>query len=353
MRKYAIVSPTSLGIRITPTRFFPVFGSNEFFLQATSAESNTLSVPASLGLRVKALARFEEGDPVSELIRRDMHSRGIECEGPSVPNGGPWGERHPLNIAEQGFGLRGPRVCNDRSGELGRALSAEEFDLRRLFERDGAEILHLSGLVCSLSEETARFCLGLVKLAKDCGTKVSFDTNYRPSLWKGKEETLLCVFDEIASRSDILFGGDVLLEKREHAAPFFGRTFASEEDRIEGTEFLLRRTHEGYPDAEVLVSTMREVLSVNRHSFGAAACERGKITLLPPREMPVLDRIGGGDAFVGGFLYGTVKGWSMEEKLSFGCGCAAFVSGLQDDYGLPVSEEEIRNMQAEDVWTSR
>ena len=145
----------------------------------------------------------------------------------------------------------------------------------------------------------------------------------------------------------------MLLEKKEKAQPFFGLTYTDTESRIEVAKSLLKKTKEGYPNASVCVSTMRDVISVNKHVFGAVALENGEYSVFEPKAMPVYDRIGGGDAFVGGFLYSTIKEWDMEKKLAFGWCCSAFVSGLADDYGLPTSEKQIWNLQAEDAWTSR
>lgn len=344
-RAFAIVAPTSLGIRFAPTEFRQVQTSDRLRLQATSAESNVLSIPAALGLPVKALAKFIVGDPLSEFIRRDIISRGIACSDVYEKCSDPWGSRHPSNLAECGFGLRGPRVDNDRAEEIGRTIKAEDFSPDELFGKEGVEILHISGLICSLSEGSARCCLDLARKAKEYGTIVSFDTNYRPSLWEGREEKLLPLFDEIASLADILFGGDVLLEKKERAEPFFGLKLTDTNSRVEGAEFLLEKARKGYPGAQIYVSTVREVLSVNRHIFGAVALAGGEYTVYAPRAMPVYDRIGGGDAFVGGFLYSTVKGWEIGKRLAFGWGCTALVSGLADDYGLPSDERQIWDMQ--------
>ncbi len=344
-RTFAIAAPTSLGVRFAPTEFRQVQTSDRFRLQATSAESNVLSIPAALGLPVKALTKFIKDDPLSEFIRRDIRSRGIVCTDVQEKRSGPWSGRHPSNIAECGFGLRAPRVDNDRAEEIGRTIKAEEFAPDELFGKEGVSILHISGLICSLSDGSARCCLDLARKAKEYGTIVSFDTNYRPSLWEGREEKLLPLFDEIASLSDILFGGDVLVEKKERAKPFFGLKFTDANSRVEGAEFLLEKAREGYPGAEIHVSTVREVLSVNRHIFGAVALAGGEYTVYTPREMPVYDRIGGGDAFVGGFLYATVKGWEIGKRLAFGWGCTALVSGLADDYGLPLDEGLIWDLE--------
>jgi len=88
----------------------------------------------------------------------------MEYEGPEVPQGGPWGYRHQFNIADSGFGLRGPRVLNDRAGEVGRTLNVKDFDLERIFGKEGVQIVHLSGLIAALSPETSNFCLEIARL---------------------------------------------------------------------------------------------------------------------------------------------------------------------------------------------
>ena len=123
MKRYALVVPTSMGVRITPATRQPVHISHNFYMQATSAETNVATVPASLGLPVKVLTTFVEGSPIAAFIKADLRSRNMEYEGREVPQGDPWGYRHQFNIADSGFGLRGPRVTNDRAGEVGRTLN--------------------------------------------------------------------------------------------------------------------------------------------------------------------------------------------------------------------------------------
>ena len=131
--RYAVACPTSMGVRITPDGRMAVHNSNHFYLQATSAESNVLNVASSLGRECLVLTKFVKGSPVAQLIKNDLRSRNIAYEGVEVDQGGPWGYRHQFNIADSGFGLRAPRVWNDRAGEVGRTPSADEFDLDRSF----------------------------------------------------------------------------------------------------------------------------------------------------------------------------------------------------------------------------
>ena len=187
---YALVMPTSMGVRITPFNRQPVHTSNLYTMQATSAESNVGNIAASLGMRVKLLTTFVKDSEIARYIKSELRRRNIEFEGPEVPQGGPWGYRHQINIADSGYGMRGPRVLNDRAGEVGRTLNSKDFDIERIFGREGVGILHISGLIAALSENTGQFCLDLAKAAKKYGTKVSFDLNYRASFWAGREEEL-------------------------------------------------------------------------------------------------------------------------------------------------------------------
>ena len=115
--KYHMVVPTSMGVRITPVNRQPVHTSDTFLMRATSAETNVMSIAAALGMKTKVLTNFVKGSPVAQLIKNDLSRRGMDYEGAEVEQGDPWGYRHQFNIADSGYGLRGPRVQN----EIGRA----------------------------------------------------------------------------------------------------------------------------------------------------------------------------------------------------------------------------------------
>jgi len=206
--RYALLVPTSMGLRVTPEAGQPVHSSDLLHLQATSAETNVASISSFLGLPVKVLTAFVEGSPFAAFIKSNLRSRGMDFEGPEVPQGGPWGYRHQINIADSGCGSRGPRVWNDRAGEVGRTLNAKDFDLDRIFGAEGVQIVHLSGLIAALSPDTGRFCLEIARAAKKYGTRISFDLNYRASFWKDRKEELHGIFSEICSIADILIGNE-------------------------------------------------------------------------------------------------------------------------------------------------
>ena len=107
--KYAMIIPTSMGVRLTPENGQPFHCSDTFKMQATSAESNVGSASSFLGMNVKILTAFVKGSPVSQFIKCDLRRRGMEFEGPEFDQDNPWGYRHQINMADSGYGSRGPR----------------------------------------------------------------------------------------------------------------------------------------------------------------------------------------------------------------------------------------------------
>lgn len=337
---WSLVIPTSMGIRIIPESGQPVHTSDRYLMMATSAESNVASIPSHLGLPVKVLTNFVEGSPISAFIKANLRARGMAYEGPDLPQGDAWGYRHQFNIADSGYGNRGPRVWNDRSGEVGRALDICAFDTEKLFETEGVKILHLSGLVAALSPHTSQFCVELARRAKAAGTVISFDLNYRASFWKGREEELFTAFDTIARLSDILIGNeeDFQLALRIPGPEAGG---ADVSDKIGAFVDMIERVKLAYPNASVFATTLREVLSANRHLWGAIVLGPDGVFVAEPREIGVLDRIGGGDGFVGGLLYALLRGWCLEEAMQFGWASGAYAVTSITDYAAPADEQAI------------
>lgn len=337
---WSLVIPTSMGVRITPVNGQPVHCSDTFFMQATSAETNVASVASFLGLPVKVLTTFVKDSPVARLIKDNLASRHMAYEGAEIEQDGPWGYRHQFNIADSGFGSRGPRVHNDRAGEVGRTLNVKDFDLNRLFVKEGVQILHLSGLIAALSPETGQFCLELARAAKKHGTKISFDLNFRASFWKEREKELATVFKEIAGISDILVGNeeDFQLCLGIHGPEEGGKDLAA---KIENFKDMIGRVRKSFPNASVFATTLRQVVSANEHLWGAIMLEGENWHVIEPREIHVLDRIGGGDGFIGGMLYAILRRWKPAEWVQFGWASGALATTLITDYCNPADEEQI------------
>jgi len=337
---WSLVVPSSMGVRITPANSQPVHCSDTFHMQVTSAETNVASVPAYLGLPVKVLTTFVKDSPIARMIKDNLSGRHMACEGVEVEQGGPWGFRHQFNIADSGYGSRGPRVQNDRAGEVGRTLSVKDFDLERLFDDEGVQILHLSGLIAALSPETSNFCLELARAARKHGTRISFDLNFRASFWKEREKELSVTFREIAGISDILVGNeeDFQLCLGIPGPEEGGKDLSA---KIESFREMIKRVKKEFPSTSVFATTLRQVINTNEHLWGAIMLEGDKWHVVEPREIHVLDRIGGGDGFVGGLLYAVLKGWEPEKWVQFGWATGALATTVVTDYAQPADEEQV------------
>lgn len=338
--KYAVACPTSMGLRITPVNRMPVHNSDMFMLQATSAETNVLNIASSLGYKGLALTKFVEGSPLSEYIKGDLRRRNIAYEGLDVPQGGPWGYRHQFNVADSGFGLRAPRVWNDRAGEVGRTLSIEDFDVDRIFKEEGIAILHLSGLIAAISPETTGLCVELAKVAKENGTLVSFDLNYRATFWINREEELAKAFRDIADHTDILIGNE---EDFQLCLGFKGPEAGGKDllSKINGFKTMIESVKKEFPDAFMYATTLREVISANEHLWGAIVSYGDDFYVEEPRPIQVIDRIGGGDGFSGGLLYGVLKGYSPEKSMQLGWASGVLAASGLKDYAEPIDEKQL------------
>ena len=338
--KYAMLVPTSMGVRLTPENGQPFHCSQKFIMEASSAETNVASVSSYLGLPVKVLTAFVKDSPVARFIKDDLAGRHMDYEGPEKVQENPWGYRHQFNLADSGVGSRGPRVQNDRAGEVGRSLSVEDFDLDRIFGEEGVQIVHLSGLIAALSPETSKFCLEIARAAKKYGSKISFDLNHRASFWINREEELSAIFKEIAAASDILVGNE---EDFQLCLGLEGPEAGGEglKAKIEGFKGMINAAKAAFPTVTAFATTLREVENANSHLWGGIMSVGDEWHIVEPRQITVLDRIGGGDGFVGGMLYAILKEWDAEKWIQFGWASGALATTLLTDYGQPADEEQV------------
>ena len=341
--KYGIAVPTSMGVRLTPPNGAPVHTSNTFYMQATSAESNAVNISSSLGIKGLVLTNFVKDSPISYFIKSELRKRNIDYCGPDIPQGGPWGYRHQFNIADSGYGTRAPRVHNDRAGEVGCSLNSKDFDFEKIFGEEGVQILHLSGLVAAISPETTRFCIDVVHEAKKHGTLVAFDLNHRKTFWENREAELRKSFTEMVSMTDILIGNEedyqlsLGIEGPEHG----GKELSAQ---IDSFKKMIVRVKNTFANASVFGNTLREVISVNEHLWGALSLFGDVLTVIEPRPIQILDRIGGGDGFAGGLLYGIIKGMTPEKATQFAWASGALATTVLEDYACPIDEDVVWNI---------
>ena len=198
----------------------------------------------------------------------------------------------------------------------------------------------MSGLIAALSEDASEFCLEIARAAKKHGARISFDLNHRASFWRGREAELSAAFKEIASLSDILIGNE---EDFQLCLDIEGPEAGGEDigAKIDGFKEMIQRVKQEYGNASLFATTLREVESANSHMWGAIVSSGEDWHIVKPREIGVLDRIGGGDGFVGGLLYGVLKQWDAEKSTQFGWATGALAATMYTDYGQPADEDQV------------
>jgi 2-dehydro-3-deoxygluconokinase len=257
----------------------------------------------------------------------------MDFEGPQIPQGGPWGYRHQINVADSGFGLRGPRVWNDRAGEVGREMKLADFDLERIFGEEGVKLMHLSGLIASLSRETGEFCVALAKTAKKYGTIVSYDLNYRPSMWSaiGGLEKAQAVNKEIAQYVDVMIGN----EEDFTACLGFeieGNDENLKELNIDGYKKMINEAVKTYPNFKAVATTLREVKTATVNDWSALCWAGGEIYKAKDyKGLEILDRVGGGDSFASGLIYGLMTTGDAEVAVNYGAAHGALAMTTAGD----------------------
>ncbi|MEC9484763.1 MAG: sugar kinase [Candidatus Izemoplasma sp.] len=337
---YDVVSLTSMGLRMSPNDGKLLHMANSFSIQVTSAESNVLTPLASLGLMVKVLTKFIKDNPMSHRIKQALRQRGILYDDNDIVQDSPWGLRHQINFVEPGVGRKPPVVFNDRANEVAKTLRIDDIDMADLFNHKGVKILHISGLFLALSEQTAKVTLSLVKQAKASGTKISFDINYRPSFWLDRKKQLQPIFQEMVGYSDILFASvfdcETILDQRIH-----------KDARSDQTYFkaLFKSLMKACPNLSYIITKERIIEDANHHAFGAYAWRDNQMYHIEPLPITVVDRVGGGDAFTGGILYGLLSDMPVHKHLSFAWAMSVLAMSVDTDYVMPLTEQDIW-----DIW---
>ncbi len=349
---HALLTVTSMGTRLTPLDRQPVHSSQLFRMQVTSAETNACSIVSYLGKKVRVLSALVSGSPIARMISDNLAARHMDLDAVIRDPGGPWGLRHQINIADAGAGARGPRVYNDRAGEAGRTLGPDDFDLDAIFARDGVQAVHLSGLFAAQSQSTGALCNAVARAAKANGSLVSFDLNYRASFWSGRDEELRSLFREIAAAADVLVGNEEDFQLA-LGLPGPGAGGSGLQAKTDAFRQMIERAGQAFPDVSVFATTLREVRSAGEHLWGAILSWGGEWLQVEPKPIGVHDRIGGGDGFVGGLLYGILSGWSPRDCLHFGWASGALAVTFDTDYAQPADEEQIWSIWQGDARVKR
>ncbi|OBU68412.1 2-keto-3-deoxygluconate kinase [Stenotrophomonas maltophilia] len=261
---------------------------------------------------------------VAELRRHGVGTDGVQ----QIEHG-----RMGLYFLATGAVQRASEVVYDRAGSAFATCDADERDWPSLL--DGAQWLHVSGVSPALGANVAESVLGAVRAARKAGVRVSFDANYRPSLWQRWQGDAQAILRELFSGADIAFADHRDIER------VLGLHFV-QDDTIARVEAAATAAFAAFPQLQWVACTQREVLSADHHRLGALLLGRdGTRAQAPPRSLPgIVDRIGAGDAFAAGILHGLLCGFDADRIVRFGLAAGALKHSLPGDVS-PLRETDV------------
>jgi 2-dehydro-3-deoxygluconokinase len=276
--------------------------------------------------------------PIGEIVQRQVRETGVFPYYKWFEHDGVRGPNIATVYSDRGYGVRAPVVFYNRSNEAGAMLKPGDFDWSRIFAK-GVRWFHSGGIFASLSETTAPLIVEAMTAAKEAGTVTSFDLNYRAKLWAsvGGAERGQQVIRGIAAHLDALIGNEEDLQK---GLGIEGPDVHSK-SKLDPEAFfgLIERVVEQFPNIKMVGTTLREVHSTNRHSWAAVLWLDGKRYVSPTMELDVIDRIGGGDGFCAGLIYGLLAGRAPEEAIRLGWAHGALLTTFPGDVTMAKLDE--------------
>ena len=268
--------------------------------------------------------------PIGALIAERVKAMGVKPFYKHFKHNGVNGPNMAAVYSDRGLGVRAPVVFYNRCNEAAAQLKAGDFDWKAIFS-EGVRWFHSGGIFAALSETTSDVIIEAMQAAKAAGAITSFDLNYRAKLWaiSGGEERAVAVLDKIVRNVDVLVGNEEDLQK---GLGIPGPEVAAK-SKLDPSVFfgMIDQVIKKHPQVKVVATTLREVHSTNRHSWGAVAWINGQTYTTPTAELDVYDRVGGGDGYASGFIYGLLNGESPEEAVKLGWAHGALLTTFPGD----------------------
>ena len=294
------------------------------------------------GLRT-AIATALADNPVGRLVEDLIFQGGVD---PSLLKFVPYDGvgrtvRNGLNFTERGFGVRAAAGCSDRGHTAISQVKSGDFDWPSIFGPDnGTKFFHTGGIFAALSGSTAQVADEAMDAARQHGTPVSYDLNFRDSLWKsiGGKAKAQEVNRELVRKVDLLLGNE-----EDFSAMLGVQLKDVSEDFAElpiaAYEQMLREVAAAYPNLKLIASTLRTASTASRNAWGAIALYEDNIVHVPQREIDIYDRVGGGDSFASGLIYGLLAGKPIDWALRCGVAHGALAMTTPGDTSMATLAE--------------
>ena len=276
--------------------------------------------------------------PVGDLIAERVRAMGVKPFYKHFKHDGVNGPNMATVYSDRGQGVRAPVVFYNRCNEAGALLKPGDFDWKAIFA-GGVRWFHSGGIFAALSPTTAEVIIEGMEAAKKAGAVVSFDLNYRAKLWNisGGHDRAVAVLDRIVKNVDVLVGNE---EDLQLGLGIPGPEVAAK-SKLDPSAFLgmIDKVVKKHPQIKVVATTLREVHSTNRHSWGAVAWIDGQTYMAPTCELDVLDRVGGGDGYAAGFFYSLLAGEAPAEAVKLGWAHGALLTTFPGDTTMATLEQ--------------
>ena len=276
--------------------------------------------------------------PIGDLIAERVRAMGVKPFYKHFKHNGVNGPNMATVYSDRGYGVRAPVVFYNRSNEAGAQLKPGDFDWTAIFT-GGVKWFHSGGIFAALSSTTGELIIEGMKAAKKAGAIVSFDLNFREKLWNiwGGQQKAAEVVGRIVENVDVLVGNEEDLQK---GLGVPGPKVAAK-SKLDPEAFfgMIDAVVAKHPNVKVVATTLRDVRSTNHHGWCAVAWINGKSYTAPTCELNVHDRVGGGDGFASGFIYGLLTGEAPEEAVKLGWAHGALLTTFPGDTTMATVEQ--------------
>ena len=307
-------------------------------IHVSGGEYNTAANLADCFQLRTAIATAMVAYPIGELIAGRVRAMNVTPFYKMFTHDGAWGPNMATVYSDRGHGLRPPVVFYNRANEAAAQLKPGDFDWAAIFT-SGVRWFHSGGIFASLSATTADLIIEAMQAARAHGAVVSFDLNYREKLWtaSGGTKRALSTLHRIVEHVDVLVGNEEDLQKGLGIAGPEVTSTSKLDPRVfvEMIEHVVAK----YPRIKVVATTLRDVHSCNRHTWGAVAWINGHAYVAPTCDLDIYDRVGSGDGFAAGLFYGLLTGATGEESVRLGWAHGALVAGFPGDTTMATLDE--------------
>jgi 2-dehydro-3-deoxygluconokinase len=332
IRKDAELDFLSLGAlvhRLDPG-IIPFRKATECKIHVSGGEFNVAAnLSDCFGMRTAIVSAMSDY-PIGDLIAERVRAMGVKPFYKRFKHDGVTGPNMATVYSDRGHGVRGPVVFYNRANEAAAQLKPGDFDWKAIFA-GGVKWVHCGGIFAALSPTTAPLAAEMMREAKAAGAITSFDLNFREKLWKihGGNERAVETIATIVENVDVLVGNEEDLQK---GLGVPGPEVAAT-SKLDPSVFfaMIENVVKKHKHVKAVATTLREVHSTNHHSWSAVAWIDGKTYSAPTIDLDVVDRVGGGDGFAAGFIYGLLNGETPEESVKLGWAHGALLTTFPGD----------------------